>query len=256
MGSQPILEEVRNFWEQGTCGWTLPELKDIPRATQPWFEQLEKLRYERESCIHSIAQFSRHKGKKILEIGVGAGTDHMQFAKAGAICHGVDLTDEAIRTTTERFRLYGFQSQLQRLNSEKLPFANEYMDLVYSWGVIHHSEEPQKIVNEIHRILKPGGEFRGMLYGRYSPHTFKMWVKFALLAGKPWRTFSDVIWHHVESIGTKSYTHAEVKKMYSAFSEVSVTSFITPYDTSHFPKWMHAFFPNGFGWFLGIVAKK
>lgn len=253
---RPLIDEVRDFWEKGACGHTRPELQSLDKFSPAWYERMEQVRYELEPFIFSIAQFPRHRDKDILEIGVGAGTDHLQFARSGARCHGVDLTDEGIKTTAGRLALHGFESKLQRVNSESLPFPDHKFDTVYSWGVIHHSENPQQIIDETWRVLKPGGQFAGMLYGRYSPHTLKMWVRFALLTGRPWRTFRDVIWHHVESLGTQCYTQGEIKNMFKSYSRVETTSLITPYDTSHFPKWMHPLFPQGFGWFIGINAWK
>src|SRR2546430_8987572 len=143
-----------------------------PAGTRRWFERIEDHRYQLIPHIHAVAQFTRHRGKKILEIGVGAGTDHLQWARAGARCVGVDLTDAAIELTRAHLAMHGFESDLRRADAEALPFPDESFDLVYSWGVIHHSEQPAEIVSEIHRVLRPGGTFIGMLYGRRSVVAF------------------------------------------------------------------------------------
>jgi ubiquinone/menaquinone biosynthesis C-methylase UbiE len=249
-------DQVRSFWEREACGSGAAIVGDLEPLTREWFERIEAHRYRVEPFIHSIAQFSRHRGKKILEVGVGAGTDHLQWARAGAECHGVDLTEAAIETTRARFALYGLETRLQRLDAERLPFPDETFDLVYSWGVIHHSERPETIVGEVRRVLKPGGLFVGMMYGRRSPFAFKLWVKHALLAGKPWLGFADVIWDKVESVGTKAYTVAELKAMFSAFAGFEAIPLITTYDTDHWPRWLSQFFPDAWGWFIGIRARK
>ncbi len=249
-------DEVQSFWEQGPCGSGQAIVGELKPLSKDWFEKIESHRYQVEPFIHSIAQFTRHRGKKILEVGVGAGTDHLQWARAGAECFGVDLTEAAIETTKARFNLYGFNSKLQRLDAETLPFLDNSFDLVYSWGVIHHSESPETIIKEIRRILRPGGTFVGMLYGRRSPLVFKFWVKHALFAGKPWLSFADVVWDKVESVGTKSYTVPELKKMFSEFSSFEAIPMITTYDTDDWPKWLSKFFPNSWGWFIGIRVSK
>lgn len=249
-------DEVRAFWEQGPCGSGKAIVGELLPLTKEWFDQIEDHRYKVEPFIHSVAQFPRHHGKKLLEVGVGAGTDHLQWARAGVECFGVDLTEAAIETTKVRFRLYGFASNLQRLDAEELPFPDESFDVVYSWGVIHHSEKPEVIINEIRRVLKPGGRFIGMLYGRRSPLVFKFWVKHALLAGKPWLSFADVVWDKVESVGTKAYTVAELQAMFSGFSSTETIPLITTYDTDHWPKWISKFFPDSWGWFIGVRAQK
>jgi 2-polyprenyl-3-methyl-5-hydroxy-6-metoxy-1,4-benzoquinol methylase len=114
---------------------------------------------------------------------------------------GVDLTERPIDTMARHLALHGLTSNLPRLDAETLPFATASFDLVYSWGVIHHAEHPELITCEIADVLRPGGPFIGMLYHRRSINTLKFWVKFALLAGRPWRSFRDVIRHHMESVG-------------------------------------------------------
>lgn len=249
-------EEVREFWEQGPCGSGDVIVGELKPLSREWFEQIEEHRYRVEPFIHSIAQFPRHHGKKLLEVGVGAGTDHLQWARAGARCFGVDLTSAAIETTKARFSLYGFESELQRLDAEVLPFEDESFDVVYSWGVIHHSEKPERIIEEIRRVLKPGGRFIGMLYGRRSPLVFKFWVKHALLKGKPWLSFSDVVWDKVESVGTKAYTESELRSLFGKFGTTETIPLITTYDTDHWPRWISKFFPDSWGWFIGVRANK
>jgi SAM-dependent methyltransferase len=249
-------EEVRAFWEQGPCGSGGPIVGDAEPLTREWFERIEAHRYRVEPFIHSIAQFPRHHGKTILEVGVGAGTDHLQGARSGCRCFGVDLTQAAIETTRSRLALYGLESTLQRLDAARLPFPDAQFDLVYSWGVIHHSERPEVIVGEIRRVLKPGGLFVGMLYGRRSPLAFKVWVRHALLAGKPWLGFADVIWDKVESVGTKAYTVAELKTLFAGFGDFEAIPLITTYDTDRWPRWLAQFFPDAWGWFIGVRARR
>jgi ubiquinone/menaquinone biosynthesis C-methylase UbiE len=249
-------EDVRLFWEKKPCGTDSSIVGELKGETTEWFQRIEDYRYDIEPIIHSVAQFTRYHGKTILEIGVGAGTDHLQWARAGAVCHGVDLTDAAIELTRRRLSLYGFKSDLKRIDAEKLPYADDSFDLVYAWGVIHHSENPANIVSEIRRVLKPGATFIGMMYGRHSVTAFKYWVKFALFNGKPWRSFSDVIWHHMESIGTKAYTVSELNSLFADFSRFSAVPVITYHDKTKCPKWMSQFFPDRWGWFITLRAIK
>ena len=249
-------EKVRTFWEKEPCGTGVALKEAIQKNSKEWFERIEELRYQTEPFIHSIAQFTRSHGKRILEVGVGAGTDHLQWARAGAECFGVDLTDAAIESTRELLERNGLSSSLQRIDAESLPFPEDHFDLVYSWGVIHHSENPKRIIREIRRVLKKNGTFVGMMYGRRSFTVFKLWLKYALFAGRPWRTFADIVWNHVESIGTKAYTVHELRMLFSEFGHVDLQPTLTIYDTHHFPSWLSQFFPNRWGWFIAIRATK
>lgn len=245
---------VRNFWEQEPCG-TAPAIVGDRRArTREWFEQVEQYRYEAEPFIHAVAQFTRHDGKRMLEVGVGAGTDHLQWARAGCDCYGVDLTQAAIDTTCEHLALYGLRSHLQRVDAETLPFETAFFDLVYSWGVIHHSERPERIIAEIARVLRPGGTFIGMLYGRRSATAWLLWMRRALVVGRPWRSLSDVIGQHVESAGTKAYTQAEIHDLFGAFADVRTQPILALSDRDRLPRWITQFYPSRWGWFVAIQA--
>jgi len=249
-------DEVRAYWEKEPCGTNPGITGAVEPGSRAWFDRVERHRYQLEPFILTMVGFERFQGKKILEVGVGAGSDHLQWAKAGADCYGVDLTDAAIETTRRHLAHHGLTSNLRRIDAEGLPFEEYTFDAVYSWGVIHHSDKPEQIVRQIHRVLKPGGEFIGMFYGRQSLVALKLWVKHGLLKGRPWRSLADVVWHHMESVGTKSYTPAEMRRMFGAFSGVAVRPVLTHYDRTWLPRWLTALVPNRFGWFLVIRAKK
>jgi len=249
---------VREYWEQEPCGTAPSIVADAPRYSREWFESVEEHRYLVEPFIHSIAQFTRHRGKKVLEVGVGAGTDHLQFARAGADTYGVDLTDAAIETTRARLKCYGLKSNLQRIDAETLPFETGTFDIVYSWGVIHHSDDPEVILKEVHRVLKPGGSFIGMFYRSRSLTVARVWMKYALLKGKPWITPRKAVFDHVESVGTKCYTDRELVTMFrgAGFSETQLTPLLTVGDTRKIPGPVTRLVPETLGWFAAIVSKK
>jgi ubiquinone/menaquinone biosynthesis C-methylase UbiE len=246
---------VRQHWERETCGTSPWIVGDAVRQSLEWYQQVERHRYEKEPHIPEIARFSRGKGQRLLEVGVGAGVDHVHWAMAGAICHGVDLTDAAIEATRKHLAIYGLQSELKRADAEALGYPDASFDIVYSWGVIHHSEHPERIVEQIHRVLRPGGTFIGMLYQRHSLVTYKLWVRNALIKGKPWRSLDDVLAHHMESEGTKAYSADELRRMFGKFSVVSVRPIATVYDR----KWLGPLgrlVPDILGWNLAVEAVK
>jgi ubiquinone/menaquinone biosynthesis C-methylase UbiE len=247
-------ERVRSYWEAEPCGTDESIAGGLEAGTREWYERIEEHRYAVEPFIHQVAQFTRHRGKRVLEVGVGAGTDHLQWARAGCECFGVDLTDAAIETTRARLACYGLESRLQRVDAELLPYADATFDIVYSWGVIHHSERPEQIAAEIRRVLKPGGMFIGMVYGRRSLLAFKLWIRHALLKGRPWRSPAALIWNYVESVGTKAYTSNEVRRLLTGFSSVALKSFITTYDTVGFPRCLWRLLPDDWGWFVTFKA--
>jgi len=246
---------VRRYWEAEPCGTSAWIVGAAEPRSRRWFAEIEQHRYAEEPHIFSVAQFTRWRERDVLEIGVGAGCDHLQFARAGARCHGVDLTDSAIETTRRHLALHGLSSQLQQADAEDLPFAEASFDAVYSWGVIHHSERPEAIVREIHRVLRPGGKFIGMMYSRRSLVAYKLWVRRALLNGRPLRSLKDVIWNHMESVGTKAYTSAELHALFGDFPKRRLRALATVYDR----KWLGPLgsaVPDVLGWNFAIQAVK
>ena len=138
-------------------------------GTKEFFDEIIKNRYEVYApWMEETFKFEQYKGKKVLEIGVGTGSDHLQFAKAGAILTGIDITPKSIELTKKNLELHGYHSNLLVADAENLPFEDNTFDIVYSFGVLHHIPDTQKVVNEIYRVLNPGGKTIIALYHKYS----------------------------------------------------------------------------------------
>ncbi|MCA1574083.1 MAG: class I SAM-dependent methyltransferase [Acidobacteria bacterium] len=163
--SNNLKERVRAFWQANPCG---TKFADAAPGTRRFYEVLEEHRYEKEWHIPQAADFASTQGLKVLEIGCGLGTDGAQFAGAGADYTGVDLTDAAIELAQKRFELFNLTGTFQTADAEKLDFADDSFDLVYSHGVLHHTPDIERAVNEIYRVLRPGGRAVVMLYHRDS----------------------------------------------------------------------------------------
>ena len=131
---------------------------------------------------------------KVLEVGVGAGTDFLQWVRAGAGTYGVDLTEEAIEHARRRLDVYGLTAKDIRVaDAEAPPCGNDTFDVVYSWGVIHHTPDTERALAEIVRVCRPGGRLKVMIYNRHSLLAYRTWVRFALLRGRPGRSLSWVL---------------------------------------------------------------
>jgi len=164
--SNPSLKErVRSFWQANPCG---TKFTDAEMGTRAFYERVEEHRYEKEWHIPAAAGFENAKGLRVLEIGCGLGTDGAQFAKAGAIYTGVDLTDAAVDLARRRFELFNLAGEFRTADAENLDFVDNSFDLVYSHGVLHHTPDTVKAVKEVHRVLRPGGRAIVMLYHRNS----------------------------------------------------------------------------------------
>jgi ubiquinone/menaquinone biosynthesis C-methylase UbiE len=159
------LAEVRDFWNTSPCQSDLSEAAERQR----YFDEISHKRYNgREWHVPIVANFPAFKGKQVLELGCSIATDGLEFAKAGAIYTGVDLTPHSIELAEERFNIFNVPGTFVVANAEELPFPNESFDHIYSFGVIHHAPHPEKIAAEMHRVLRKGGTFSIMLYNRNS----------------------------------------------------------------------------------------
>jgi len=160
-----LKERVRAFWQANPCG---VKFADAAPGTRHFYELVEAHRYTKEWHIPEAADFAGARGLKVLEIGCGLGTDGAQFAEAGADYTGVDLTEAAVELARRRFELFNLPGSFQTADAENLSFPNASFDLVYSHGVLHHTPETEKAIQEIHRVLRPGGRAVVMLYHRGS----------------------------------------------------------------------------------------
>jgi ubiquinone/menaquinone biosynthesis C-methylase UbiE len=223
--------QVREFWNRLSCD---TQVAPSSKFSREYFEEIESFRYLDQPFIHAFAQFTRYYGKRVLEVGFGAGTDFIQWLRAGACVSGIDLTREAFENLTHRIQAYELSAPEQILvaDAEKLPFESDSFDLGYSFGVLHHSPDTARAIAELVRVLRPGGELKIMLYNRRSVYVFNQWVKFALLRGKPWCSLRSILWHNVESPGTKGYTRKELSQMLLKLplKQISVQTEITSAD--------------------------
>lgn len=210
------LSQVKAFWEDGACGEHL-YLKD---RTKEGYRRHTEIRYQAEPMIPEFARFESHRGRRVLEIGVGLGADHQKWAEAGVDLAGIDLTERAVARTRERLALFGLRSDLRVGNAEALPFPDASFDVVYSWGVLMCSPDPQRAIDEVWRVLAPGGTALLMLYHRYSFVGYMLWARYALAKLRPWTSLTEIYAQYLESPGMKTYTVGEARQMMAAYDDV------------------------------------
>lgn len=223
---QPTKKDVYAFWNDASCGEQL-YLKGTDAEA---YAAQARARYELEPEIERFARFDECAGLRVLEVGVGLGSDHQRFAQAGAILHGVDLTDRAVAHTRRRLEGLGLRSDLRVADAERLPFEDDTFDLVYSWGVIHHSPDTPTAAREIVRVLRPGGAFRVMIYHKHSMVGLMLWLRYALLRGRPFTSLASIYSRFLESPGTKAYSRREGLALFAGVENLEARSVLTHAD--------------------------
>jgi SAM-dependent methyltransferase len=213
-------DAVREFWNADPCG-----SRYLEGAGN--FEAHARARYSLEPYIFDFAGFAKSRNLRVLEVGVGMGADYLEWLKAGAIATGVDLSQSSVDNARRRCEIAGLQPDLRVADAEQLPFPDNSFDVVYSYGVMHHSPDTQQCVCEARRVLKPGGEVRIMIYHHPSITGFMLWLRYGLFRGKSLR---QSVFDHLESPGTKSYTRDEARELFNGFSDVKMEVVFSPGD--------------------------
>ena len=250
------IDDVRTYWDDRPCN-VKHSKKEI--GTKEYFDEVERKRYTAEPHIPSFAGFSNTKGKKVLEVGCGMATEGINFARAGATYTGTDLSTESLDRAKKRFNVYNNEGNFYLGNSEELSsfVPVETYDLIYSFGVIHHSPHPEKIISEIKKYMNKDSTLKIMLYASES------WKNYMIEAGydQPEAQYGCPI--------ANTYTKDEVRKLLDGF-DVTIEQYhifpyqIEPYKRGEFVKqpWFEAMpdeifevLKKNLGWHLLITAK-
>ncbi len=259
-----------NQWTKNPIGAESVKCKE---GTKEFFDEIAKNRYK--ICapwMKKTFRFEQYKGKKVLEIGVGTGIDHLQFAKAGAILTGIDITPKSIELTKKNLELHGYHSNLLVADAKSLPFPDNTFDIVYSFGVLHHTPNTQKAIDEIYRVLKPEGKTIIALYHKYSLFwvsviIYDMIIKGGFLKKTIAQRLSEIEVGGGETRPlVKLYTRKQVKMLFKDFSKVKIytrhsdTVFTRSKIDKYFIKplfgWLLDLLAKRFGWYLIIEAEK
>lgn len=220
---EPAKRLVHDFWDRSSCGEDLY----LVTADRAGYSAQADERFRLEPFILDLARFDESHGRKVLEIGVGLGADHQRFAEAGADLYGIDLTERAVDHTRRRLSAFGLASNLAVGDAENLDFPDASFDRVYSWGVLHHSPNTRKAVDEVHRVLRPDGTASIMIYHTWSMVGLMLWLRYALLKLRPWMSLAEIYALYLESPGTKAYTIDEARDLFSAFRDVRIWTVLT-----------------------------
>lgn len=204
------IEQVRDYWDRRPCN-----IRHSPKpvGTKEYFDEVETRKYFVEPHIPPFAEFPRWRGKKVLEIGCGIGTDTVNFARHGALVTAVELSKESLEIARERADVYGLQNRVRFYsgNAEELTefVPIEPYDLVYSFGVIHHTPRPHRVIEQIRHYVHPGSTVKIMVYHRHSWKVF--WILLAYGKGRFWRA-AELIARHSEAQSGCPVTHTFTKK--------------------------------------------
>jgi ubiquinone/menaquinone biosynthesis C-methylase UbiE len=224
------IPEVTEYWDRRPCNI---RHSTKPIGTREYFDEVEIRKYFVEPHIPTFAQFERWKGKRVLEIGCGIGTDSINFARAGAHLSVVDISENSLELCRKRFEVFGLDARFYCGNAEQLStfVPVEQYDLVYSFGVIHHTPQPGAVFKELRQYCGPETELRIMLYSKWS---WKVaWIIATYGKGAFWRVDELVRTYSEAQTGcpvTHYYSFQEIRNLMSGFSKLELSkNHIFPY---------------------------
>ena len=164
------------WWEENPMTYDWENTLRLTPGSREWYEEIDRRflsasYFAKGSDGRPFGRFMKREqiaGKDVLEVGCGMGTHAAMLAGAGARVTAVDLTERAVAVTQRRLEVFGLAANIQRADAEQLPFGERTFDLVWSWGVIHHSSSFERCLDEMARVLRPGGRLVLMVYYRPS----------------------------------------------------------------------------------------
>ena len=259
-------DQVQRQWNNDPAGSHY--VSEAPAHTKEWFLEAEHHRYvDYAPWMPATMEFDRHAGKSLLEIGGGMGTDLAQFALHGAQVTDADLSSGHLKLAKENFAMRGLSGEFVHRDAESLGFDDEAFDVVYSNGVLHHTPNTRRVVQEILRVLKPGGRVIVMVYAEDSLHYWRnlMW-NIGLKEGQLRKySMGEIMSRTVERSDNaaahplvKAYTKAGLRQLFDGFSDIEIVQ--RQLDAAGVPRVL-AFVPRRnlgpiMGWNLIIKARK
>jgi 2-polyprenyl-3-methyl-5-hydroxy-6-metoxy-1,4-benzoquinol methylase len=268
------ITKVSEYWNSRPCNI---RHSTKPVGTREYYDEVEARKYFVEPHIPRFAEFDRWKGKKVLEIGCGIGTDTINFARAGAQVTAIDLTEQSLEVARQRAKVFGLEDRIRFLqaNAERLSetVPVERYDLVYSFGVIHHTPDPSRVLDEIRKYVTAESTVKVMVYNRWSWKV--LWILLAYGKGRIWKLDRLIADYSEAQTGcpvTYSYSRSEGRQWFEnhGFHVTDImVDHIFPYEIAEYvqyrykvvwyfrwmPKRVFRALERALGWHLCLTAK-
>ena len=239
MQAQDLTSRIAAYWDK--------RIHDLAITTHPvgtpgFFRQLDEYRYDKLNYLPRLVNFSSYKGKDLLEVGCGAGIDLVRFALAGANITGIDLSRTALDLSRRNLDQNGCVADLQIMNGECMEFEDNRFDVVYAHGVLQYTADTEKMVTEIHRVLKPGGEAILMVYNRNS------WLNLM-------RQVTKVPLEHEDAPVLRKFSRGEFMQLLKTFSSYQIIPERFPVKTKLHSGWKARLFNDVFVGTFNLMPK-
>jgi ubiquinone/menaquinone biosynthesis C-methylase UbiE len=237
--NRKLIKTIANYWDEH-----IHDLSITTHAvgTPGFFQQLDEYRYDKLNYLPRLVDFGSYKGRNLLEVGCGTGIDLVRFARGGAKVTGIDLSKTAIDLACKNFEQSEQDADLHVMNGERMKFADNTFDVVYAHGVLQYTADTEKMVAEIHRVLKPAGEAILMVYNKNS------WLNLM-------RKVTNVPLEHEDAPVLKKFSVSELKKLLHPFQEYRIIRERFPVKTKLHSGWKARLFNEVFVGTFNLMPK-
>ena len=272
--SHATIDEVRQYWDRRPCN-----IRHSPQpvGTRAYFDEVEARKYFVEPHIPRFAEFERWREKKVLEIGCGIGTDTVNFARHGAAVTAVDLSSQSLEIARQRVGVYGLEDRVRFFHgsAEELTafVPKQTYDLIYSFGVIHHTPHPERVLAEARQYAAAGSTLKIMVYHRWSWKV--LWIVLGYGKGQFWRTAELVARNSEAQTGcpvTYTYSRPQARRLVESrgfrvtglfvdhifpyrIADYVQYRYVKAWPWSWMPQPMFRWLERRFGWHLCLTAE-
>jgi len=239
MGQQDLIPQIADYWDEHIHDLSVTT---YPVGTPEFFRELDEYRYDKLNYLNRLVNFDGYKGKKLLEVGCGAGMDLVRFARGGANVTGIDLSKTAIDLACRNFGQSEQNADLRVMNGECMQFADNSFDVVYAHGVLQYTADTGKMMAEIHRVLKPGGEAIVMVYNKNS------WLSLM-------RKVTKVPLEHEDAPVLRKFSIGPLRQLLRPFQSYQIVPERFPVKTRLHSGWKALLFNNVFVGVFNLMPK-
>lgn len=230
MSQADLISQIAAYWDEHIHDLAITT---YPVGTPGFFRQLDEYRYGKLNYLTRLVDFGAYRGKHLLEVGCGAGIDLVRFARSGTNISGIDLSRTAIDLADTNLRYSEQNATLHVMNGECMQFADKTFDAVYAHGVLPYTAHPEKMIDEIYRVLRPGGEAIVMVYNKYS------WLSLM-------RKVTNVPLEHEDAPVLRMFSIGEFRQLLRRFNDYQIISERFPVATRLHSGWKARLFNNVF----------
>jgi 2-polyprenyl-3-methyl-5-hydroxy-6-metoxy-1,4-benzoquinol methylase len=242
--SSEVQASNQQWWTVNTMSYDWNEKISAERFSADWFDEVDRrfifahrLFAHDERPFGRIIPFDAIRGRRVLEIGCGMGLHTEKLVRAGADVTTIDISQTSVDATARRMEIKGLKADVRRMDAEILEFPDESFDFVWSWGVIHHSAMTGRIVRQIHRVLKAGGESRVMVYNLEGMPAYITMARRYMMGFWRGKSLDECLWRDTDGFTARYYSKDQLGDLFNIFfGKVSVESFGQDADAAPLPR--------------------